>query len=564
MALDFRSNLHDLLFPTSHAESSTRAGRAKDAGVRRLISEGANTPRIAILGAGAAGICMALQLLEQGITSFTIYEKAKGVGGTWRANTYPGAACDVPSHLYSFSFAPKVNWTRKFPEQPEILSYFESLVTDHNLAPHIEFNTEVTSATWDEALSLWRLELLRPADATDVGEDVGEDLREEDGEDVGESEPQRTPTEQVEAEIVVSGLGQLNRPSIPNIEGLETFQGTTFHSARWEHDHDLTGERVGVIGIGASAIQFVPQVAPQVADLTLFQRSVNYVAPKPDRAFKVWEQWVLRHVPGVREAYRSSIYWRFEFRFRLMKKGSRLGRLLQKKFGEQISSLASPKLPLEALVPDYTPGCRRILIANDWYPTLLRPNTRVITEGVSRITQTGIQTDSGEKIDLDTIIFGTGFQATEFLAPLRITGRDGQELSEVWRDGARAFLGVAVGGFPNFFILYGPNTNLGHNSILFMIEQQVGYIRQIIDEFVLRGISSIEVQDTAMDTFDSEISRATAQTVWAEDCSSWYKNSSGRVTNNWPDYTVKYKQRLAHLDPRDWLVRTASQAVDHE
>ena len=518
--------------------------------LRRLISAGAPTPRIAILGAGAAGICMALQLLEQGITSFTIYEKADGVGGTWRANTYPGAACDVPSHLYSFSFAPKVDWTRKFPEQPEILGYFESLVEQHDLAPHIEFNTEVASAIWDESRSLWCIELLRGAGVTD------------DRLATGETETPRTAPEQVEAEIVVSGLGQLNRPNIPNIEGLDSFEGTRFHSANWDHDHDLSGKRVAVIGIGASAIQFVPQVASQVAELTLFQRSVNYVAPKPDRPFKSSEQWALQHIPGAHQAYRSSIYWRFEFRFRLMKKGSRLGGLLQKKFAEQVSSLASPKLPLTALVPDYTPGCRRILIANDWYPTLLKPNTRVVTDGISKITKTGIKTDSGEEINVDTIIFGTGFQATEFLAPLRITGRDGQELSEVWRDGARAFLGLAVAGFPNFFILYGPNTNLGHNSILFMIEQQVGYIRQIIDEFVLRGVTSTEVHENAMNTFDSEISRATAQTVWAEDCSSWYKNSSGRVTNNWPDYTVKYKQRLAHPDPHDWFVRTASQAAD--
>ena len=245
-----------------------------------------------------------------------------------------------------------------------------------------------------------------------------------------------------------------------------------------------------------------------------------------------------------------------------MKKGSRLGAVLQKKFREQVSQLASPQLPLEAIVPEYTPGCRRILIANDWYPTLLKPTTRVVTEGIAAITETAVVTESGEEIPADTIIFGTGFQATDFLAPMRITGRDGQDLNDVWKDGARAFLGLAVSGFPNFFILYGPNTNLGHNSILFMIEQQVGYIRQLVDDFVLKGVRSVEVRERSMQAFDAEISDATAQTVWDEDCSSWYKNASGRVTNNWPDYTVKYKQRLARPDQRDWLSRTASPVLD--
>ena len=494
---------------------------------------------------------MALQLLEQGITSFTLYEKADRVGGTWRDNTYPGAACDVPSHLYSFSFAPKVDWTRKFPEQPEILDYLETLVAQHNLESHIEFATEITAATWIEERSLWSLDLQRGN--TNFGA-VGHVAA------GGES----GPTEQVEAEIVITGLGQLNRPHIPEIPGLESFTGAKFHSAAWDHEHDLSGERIAVIGIGASAIQFVPQVAASAASVTLFQRSVNYVAPKPDRAFKRWELWALRHIPGLRQAYRSSIYWRFEFRFRLMKKDSRLGAVLQKKFREQVSQLASPQLPVEAIVPEYTPGCRRILIANDWYPTLLKPTTRVVTEGIAAITKTAVVTESGEEIPADTIIFGTGFQATEFLAPMRITGRDGQDLNEVWKDGARAFLGLAVGGFPNFFILYGPNTNLGHNSILFMIEQQVGYIRQLIDDFVLKGVCSVEVRERSMQAFDTEISEATAQTVWDEDCSSWYKNSSGRVTNNWPDYTVKYKHRLAHPDQRDWLSRTASPVLDLE
>ncbi|MEX0768376.1 MAG: NAD(P)/FAD-dependent oxidoreductase [Microthrixaceae bacterium] len=532
MTTDLRSHFQNLLQPTSHAESSTAAGKARSAEMRRLIAEGAPTPRIAILGAGAAGICMAIQLLEQGIDSFTLFEKGTGVGGTWRDNTYPGAACDVPSHLYSFSFAPKVDWSRKFPNQPEILEYLESLVTQYNLTRHLRFSTEVTTAVWNEERCVWVLEL-----------------------NSGETH---------EAEVVVSGLGQLNRPNIPQIPGLDSFTGTKFHSARWDHDHELQGERVAVVGIGASAIQFVPRVAKVAQEITLFQRSVNYVAPKPDRPFTPRQKWALQHIPGLRQAYRSSIYWRLEFRFRIMKKGSKLGAMLQKKFGEEVSKMASPKLPAEAIVPEYTPGCRRILISNDWYPTLLQPQTRVVTDGIAQITESSIVTQAGEEIPVDTIIFGTGFQSTEFLAPMKITGREGIELNNAWREGARAFLGLAVAGFPNFFILYGPNTNLGHNSILFMIEQQVGYIRKIIDEFVAKGVTSIEVRERSMDNFDSEITTAVSQTVWSEDCSSWYKNAQGRVTNNWPDYTVAYKRRLARPDQRDWKTSTSHRVANSQ
>ena len=480
---------------------------------------GVPTPRVAILGAGAAGLCMAMQLQDAGIHSFTIYEKSDGVGGTWRDNTYPGAACDVPSHLYSFSFAPKTDWTRKFAEQPEILGYFESLVDSHGLAPHLRFGTEVVAATWSDDDSTWELEL-------------------GDG-------------ERITADVVVSGLGQLNRPNIPDIEGLDGFEGTTFHSARWDHDHDLRGERVAVIGIGASAIQFVPRVAKVARQLTLFQRSVNYVAPKPDRRYRPWERWLLDHVPPVQRAYRSSIYWRFEARFALMRKGNKLGAMMQDRFGKEVSKMVSPALPEAALVPDYTPGCRRILIANDWYPTLLRPDVEVVTDDVARISAHAVHTADGREVPVDTIIFGTGFHSTEFLSPLRITGREGRDLNEVWADGAHAYLGLTVAGFPNLFMLYGPNTNLGHNSILFMIEQQVGYIRSLLVDMVREDAVAAEVTDAAMQRYDAEIEQLAERTVWAEDCHSWYKTESGRITNNWPDYTVRYRRRLRRRVPDD-------------
>ncbi len=487
------------------------------------VAGGAATPRIAILGAGASGLCMGIKLLQRGIDSFTIYEKSDGVGGTWRDNTYPGAACDVPSHLYSLSFAPKTDWSRKFPGQAEILEYFESLVGRFGLEPHLQFHTEVTDLRWDDDRDLW----------------------------LGTTRSSGADQNCFEAEVVISGLGQLNQPNIPDIEGLDGFAGTTFHSARWDHEHDLSGERVAVIGIGASAIQFVPQIAKTADSLTLFQRSVNYVVPKPDRAFKPWEHWVLENFPGLARLYRESIYWRFESRFSVMRKNSRLGKFIQRKFADEIAALESPRLPREAIVPDYTPGCRRILIANDWYPTLTKPSVSVVTSPVERITPHGV-VSGGVEHGVDTIIFGTGFRSTDFLTPIKVQGRKGLDLNEVWRDGAKAVLGLSVPGFPNFFMLYGPNTNLGHNSILFMIEQQVSYVLKMIDAMVLDGVKAAEVTQKAMESFDREILEATAKTVWAEDCSSWYKNDQGRITNNWPAYTVTYRRRLRHPDPRDW------------
>ncbi len=477
-------------------------------------------PRVAILGAGAAGLCMGIRLLQEGIEDFTIFERSDGVGGTWRDNTYPGAACDVPSHLYSLSFAPKTDWTRKFPEQPEILEYFESLVPRFGLEPHLRLRTPVESIRWDDTTSTWRLR-------TAAGEES-------------------------EFDVVVSGLGQLNVPYIPDLPGLDSFDGTTFHSARWDHDHDLRGERVAVVGIGASAIQFVPQVAKWARQLTLFQRSVNYVVPKPDRAFRPWERWLLTRVPFLQRAYRESIYWRFEARFSLMRRNSRMGRMVQEQFAKRIGRLASDQLPREAIVPDYSPGCRRLLIANDWYPTLLKPHVRVVTDGVEKVTPRGIVDATGEEHPVDTIIFGTGFRTTEFLSPIRVYGRGGVDLHELWADGAYAHLGLAVPRFPNFFLLYGPNTNLGHNSILFMIEQQVGYVLSLLDRLRDSGARAVEPTDEAMAAFRAEIDEAAARTVWAEDCHSWYKTESGRITNNWPDYTVKYRRRLRRPDLSEW------------
>jgi cation diffusion facilitator CzcD-associated flavoprotein CzcO len=494
-------------------------------GLADALAAGARPPRIAILGAGAGGLCAAIRLRAAGIDSFTVYEKSDGVGGTWRDNSYPGAGCDVPSHLYSFSFAPKLDWSRKFAGQPEILGYFEALVDRFDLRPHLRFGVEVTAASWDDEAALWRL-------TTAAGEPI-------------------------EAEVVISALGQLNRPYVPDLPGLDGFAGTTFHSARWNHDHDLAGERVAVVGIGASAIQFVPRIAEQAGEVVLFQRSANYVAPKPDREFRPWERWLFTHVPALQRAYRESIYWRLEGRFALMRRDSRLGRLAERRFRDQIRPLVSDRLSEAALIPDYPPGCRRILIADDWYPTLLRPNVRVVTEPVTAVAEHAVVTADGEEHPVDAIVFGTGFRTTEFLSPLRIRGRDGADLDEAWAGGARAYLGLAVPRFPNLFLLYGPNTNLGHNSILFMIEQQVAYALELVADLVRRDLAAVEVTAAAAAADDEEVQAAAARTVWAEGCHSWYKNAEGRITNNWVGHTTEYRRRLARVDRSHWDLRPA-------
>ncbi|HWJ61412.1 MAG TPA: NAD(P)/FAD-dependent oxidoreductase [Acidimicrobiales bacterium] len=486
------------------------------------VEPGLATPRIAIIGSGFGGIGMACRLRQAGIESFTIYEKADAVGGTWRDNTYPGAACDVPSHLYSLSFAPKTDWTRKFPEQPEILGYLNEVTDRFGLRPHLRLGTELTEATWDDDAACWRLAF---ADgSTDV------------------------------ADVVVAATGQLNRPQIPVIPGLDDFEGTVFHSARWDHDHDLTGRDVAVIGIGASAIQFVPEIAKTSGELTLFQRSSNFVAPKPDGVFSEQTQERFRRYPALQRLYRLSIWARFDARWLWFRKDSRAAKLLEKRFAAELGKAVSDELPAEALLPDYPLGCKRILISNDWYPTLFRPNVEVVTAPVERITPTGVVA-GGVEHPAETIVFGTGFASTGFLAPITVTGRDGRDLHTEWRDGAEAHLGITVAGFPNLFVLYGPNTNLGHNSIIFMLERQIAYALTWIRRLVEDDAASVEVRDEAQAASNARLQRHLERTVWAASCHSWYKTASGKITNNWSGPTLAYWWRTRRPDRAEFATK---------
>lgn len=470
---------------------------------------GAWSPSVAVVGAGLSGLGLAIELRRAGVTDLTIFEKADEVGGTWRDNTYPGSGCDVPSHLYSFSFAPKRDWTRKFAEQPEILDYARGLVEGHGLRPHLRLGTEIAACRFDEAAGRW---VLTTADGSEHG-----------------------------ADVVVCAVGQLNRPYVPEVPGASEFGGPSFHSARWDHEVVLDQQHVAVVGNGASAIQFVPAIADRVAALTVFQRSANYVAPKADRRYRAVERRLLEALAPLAWLYRWRIYWALELRWLIFRRGGRVGRVVEQRFDREVRrALVSPALPERALIPDYPPGCKRILLSNDWFPTLLRPNTTVVSEPITGLAHHAVVTADGVAHRADALIWATGFETTHFLAPMAVTGPNGRRLDDAWRDGAEAYLGVAVAGFPNLFLLYGPNTNLGHNSILFMVERQIDYVLQCLALMVRRQQPVVEVRPAVMERFNRQLGRRMRRTVWAEGCRSWYKTATGRITNNWAGPTLRY------------------------
>jgi cation diffusion facilitator CzcD-associated flavoprotein CzcO len=474
--------------------------------------------RIAILGAGASGLCLGVKLLAAGVRDFTIFEKSDDVGGTWHDNRYPGACCDVPSHFYSFSFERKADWSRKFSPQVEIQDYFRHVATKYGLRPHIRFGVEVAAARFDEAAGVWRLR-------TAAGEEL-------------------------EAEVLASGVGQLNRPHVPDFPGRESFAGAAFHSARWDPAVLLAGQRVAVIGNAASAVQFVPPVAEQAAHVDIFQRTPNYVMPRLDYAYSERAKRLFARVPGLERLYRWWIYWSFESRFMTFRgRGDGfIARRIRKAAQDYLAAeIPDPKLRA-ILTPDYAPGCKRLLISDDYVPALRRENVAVVTSSIERIAPGGVVTRDGVTHPADVIVYGTGFETTSFLAPIEIEGLGGRKLHEQWRDGAEAYLGVAVSGFPNLFLLYGPNTNLGHNSILFMIEAQVRYIVACLQELSRSGRAWLDVRPEVQESFNEEVQSALAGTVWATSCGSWYKTASGKVTNNWKGYTLEYWWRMRRPD----------------
>ena len=479
---------------------------------------------VTIIGAGFGGICMGIKLRRAGIP-FAIVEKGDRIGGVWRDNTYPGAACDIPSHLYSYSFEPSHDWSRKYGTQPEIQSYIDHCAHKYGVAEHIRFGHTVQQADFDEATGRWTVRL-------DNGDTVS-------------------------SRFLVAATGQLSLPADPTLPGLESFNGKVFHSARWDHDYNLRGRRVAVIGTGASAIQFVPQIAAQVAQLHVLQRSAPYVLPKPDRPYTPLEKYLYRHFPAMLVASRSRQYAYHEARVLPMTKGIGVN-MIEKAWEHYLRTQIDDDHLRTILRPDYAIGCKRVLISNDWYDTLNRPNVEVIPAGLSEIRPHGILAANGAERDVDTIIFGTGFATNDFLAPIRITGRHSRELHQVWseRGGADAFKGISVPQFPNLFLLYGPNTNLGHNSIIYMLESQTEYVLEALRHAASHGVKWLEVRPEAHAEFNDDLQRQMKNTVWQAGCDSWYVTDAGKNTNNWPSFTFDYRRQVRYFDPANYRTDT--------
>ncbi|MCW2755596.1 MAG: Cyclohexanone monooxygenase [Marmoricola sp.] len=477
------------------------------------------SPRIVIIGAGFGGIGTAIELASHGFDDVTVLEKGDHPGGVWRDNTYPNAACDVPSSLYSWSFAPNPEWARRYAGQADILDYIDRVIDEHGLRSLIRTGVEVTAAAYDDASATWHVE-------TSTGESF-------------------------DAEFLVSAVGQLSRPVIPTIPGAATFTGPAFHSARWDHTVDLTGQRVAVLGTGASAIQFVPGIQPVAGRVTVFQRSAPYVVPKADRAYTRTHHRMYARFPRS-QALGRNLTWTMSEQLNKSLTGTNpLKKVLEAVWRLHLRAQVRDRDLRAKLHPDYPIGCKRLLFSNDWYPALASPNTDVVTDEVAEILPHGVRTADGTVHEVDVIIYGTGFAATEFLAPMKVTGAGGLDLNEAWRDGARAYLGVCVPGFPNFGIVYGPNTNLGGSSIINMMESQSGFIRLLV-EVVARG-GSIEVKEAAEARFDAEIQERLAASVWGG-CANWYRDEAGRVTTNWPGTVREYKARTASLDLNEFAV----------
>lgn len=472
--------------------------------------------RAIIIGSGFGGLGMAIALKQSGVTDFVVLERAMDVGGVWRDNRYPGAACDVPSHLYSFSFEPNPDWSHRFARQGEILAYLKHCADKYDLRRHLRLGAEVREARFDEVRQRWVVTL--------------------------------TDGTRLDSELLISATGQLSLPSVPELPGQADFQGQVFHSARWDHDLALEGKRVAVIGTGASAIQFVPAIAGRVQQLRLFQRTAPYILPRNDRPVRAWQKKLFRAWPGMMKLRRLMIYTQYESRAIAL---TRFKSLLQLFAGMPFRRLLRAQVAdaglRERLTPDYPIGCKRILLSDDFLPVFSRPNVALETQGIRRITAHGIETADGHEHAVDTIIYGTGFAATAFLSPMTIVGRDGVQLNHAWRDGAAAWLGMTVPGFPNFFMLYGPNTNLGHNSIVYMLESQVAHVMRVLRAMRERHAGCVEVDAARFARFNRHVRHDLRRTAW-NGCHSWYVDADGHSTTNWPGFTLSYR----------WLTRHAS------
>ncbi len=474
---------------------------------------------------------MAVRLKREGIEDFVVLERADELGGTWRDNTYPGCACDVPSHLYSFSFAPNPDWSRTFSGQAEIWAYLRSVAHEHELDRHIRYRHEVTSAIWDSARELWRIE---------------------------------TSAGALDADMLVLGAGPLAEPKLPEIDGIDDFAGEIFHSARWNHEQPLDGKRVAVIGTGASSIQLVPQIQPNVARMHVFQRTPPWIVPQRDRSITALERRLYRSFPLAQRLVRGAVYCARELYvlpFMHPRDGSPPERVARRHLQRQV---ADPRLRAR-LEPNYRIGCKRILISDSYFPALQQPNVELVTDPIASITERGIVTADGVERELDTIVLGTGFHAADFPFGERVHGPDGRSLKDVWQGSPHAYQGTTVSGFPNMFLLVGPNTGLGHNSIVFMIESQLNYVLDCLRALRRARRDVIEVREQAERGYNEQLQRRLAPTVWnSGGCVSWYIDENGKNTTIWPGSTWPFRRRLSRfkLADHELRARVATSARD--
>jgi cation diffusion facilitator CzcD-associated flavoprotein CzcO len=475
---------------------------------------------VAIVGSGFAGIGAAVRLLQAGRTDFVVLERAGDLGGTWRDNGYPGCACDVPSHLYSFSFAPNPDWSRNFSPQPEIQAYLQRTADRFGVRRHLRFGAEMLAARWEPDRQRWRV-------TTRLGE--------------------------LTARVLVVAAGALSEPSVPALPGLERFTGRTFHSASWPADADLAGQRVAVIGTGASAVQIVPEVAPTAERVTVFQRTAPWVLPRRDRRITRPERWAFRHLPVTQALARCGIY---SLREALLLGFT--GNPLIRRRAEKVAlrflreQVRDPQLR-ERLTPRFQLGCKRILLSDDWYAALTRPNVDLVTDRIVAATAGGLVTADGSgrpaEHPADTIVFGTGFRVTDPPVAHRIVGADGRSLAEHWSGGMAALYGLTVAGFPNMFFLVGPNTGLGHTSIVYMIESQLRYLVDALHRMDAAGLAAIEPRPEVQDAYNERLQQQLAGTVWnTGGCASWYLDARGRNTTLWPTFTWRFRRQLRRCD----------------
>jgi len=478
--------------------------------------------KVVVIGAGFGGLCMGIKLKEAGYRDFVILEKAEDLGGTWRENTYPGAECDIPSALYSYSFEHNPEWKYKWSGQEQILKYQHDTAAKHGLDEFIRYQEEVISAVFNDHTKRWLI-------STQSGH-------------------------QFDAQHLITAVGQLHKTFTPKITGVKDFKGAVFHSAEWDHSIDLAAKRVAVIGNAASAVQFIPEVAKVAEQLTVYQRSANWILPKVDRPYQKWEQRISAKLPWVTSLYRRFIWVAGEYGVLPAIRGNRIARWLVRRACLKNLESAIEDTQLRAkLIPDYPVGAKRILFSNNYFPSLAQDNVSLDADGIARFSECGIESKAGAESEFDVVIYGTGFETNPFLADIDVKGVAEQSIRDAWQDGAHAYLGVNTNGFPNMYMLYGPNTNLGHTSIIIMLEAQVGYIVESIRHLDEQGLKACEVRPEVEEEYNREMQSRLSEMAFSKIAKSWYIDG-GKVTNNWAGGTREYVRRLKQVDWRDYSV----------